>query len=502
MSRLFLSRNIEDGNVRTGTAYLQPQTKAFYRRTARVECARTLADARSRVEAALTRPESGLHGAHMVSFVNSQAEQAITPELGAEPSAQTEAEDTAVEDQWEVERLLARRVRSRARGSRAAGGGGRATVEYLVRWAGYSAEDDTWQTRADLRTAKEAIDAFERQRKVQLPPEQTPAAGVKIDYRIYVPRGVAPPQLPPDGDGDDDEQDIHTDAAAAAGNRSEYLARGPLVRPADVKLLRTGVAVWVHWCQDSHEWHLGVITQSYEHKSRAWLGWFRVRFEGLHDARQSGKPKNDVIDLGSLAQAGGLRWGAASAPSPAEQLPAPAGTLQPAPSPPPAAAAQEAVAQEEKGTAAAAAAAAVREGWYSPEGLLRYRTIGAVRECSAASCAGCGAACPNRVLQRGVVRKLEVFYTGPQKGWGIRSAEDLPAGAFLAEYVGEIRAEQRNGACERLAITSSGPPLADPLNSRALLLLLLLLLLSMAATDDSQGSRYVFALPDTRPTTG
>jgi hypothetical protein len=40
------------------------------------------------------------------------------------------------------------------------------------------------------------------------------------------------------------------------------------------------------------------------------------------------------------------------------------------------------------------------------------------------------------------------------------------------------------------------------LNSRALLLLLLLLLLSMAATDDSQGSRYVFALPDTRPTTG
>ena len=62
-------------------------------------------------------------------------------------------------------------------------------MEYLVRWAGYSAEDDTWQTRADLRTAKEAIDAFERQRKVQLPPEQTPAAGVKI----YVPRGVPPP---------------------------------------------------------------------------------------------------------------------------------------------------------------------------------------------------------------------------------------------------------------------------------------------------------------------
>jgi SET domain-containing protein len=31
-----------------------------------------------------------------------------------------------------------------------------------------------------------------------------------------------------------------------------------------------------------------------------------------------------------------------------------------------------------------------------------------------------------------------VFWTSEGKGWGIRTLEDLPAGAFVFEYVGEI----------------------------------------------------------------
>lgn len=33
---------------------------------------------------------------------------------------------------------------------------------------------------------------------------------------------------------------------------------------------------------------------------------------------------------------------------------------------------------------------------------------------------------------------LQVFYTSDGKGWGLRTLEDLPKGAFVCEYVGEI----------------------------------------------------------------
>ncbi|CAI9118053.1 OLC1v1019566C1 [Oldenlandia corymbosa var. corymbosa] len=50
---------------------------------------------------------------------------------------------------------------------------------------------------------------------------------------------------------------------------------------------------------------------------------------------------------------------------------------------------------------------------------------------------GCTMACGNRVVQRGINRKLQVFMT-KEKGWGLRTLEDLPKGAFVCEYVGEI----------------------------------------------------------------
>ncbi|XP_052144632.1 probable inactive histone-lysine N-methyltransferase SUVR2 [Oryza glaberrima] len=51
---------------------------------------------------------------------------------------------------------------------------------------------------------------------------------------------------------------------------------------------------------------------------------------------------------------------------------------------------------------------------------------------------GCTRNCGNRVVQRGITRHLQVFLTPEKKGWGLRSTEKLPRGAFVCEYVGEI----------------------------------------------------------------
>lgn len=51
---------------------------------------------------------------------------------------------------------------------------------------------------------------------------------------------------------------------------------------------------------------------------------------------------------------------------------------------------------------------------------------------------GCSKQCGNRVVQRGINRNLQVFMTPGGKGWGLRTLEDLPKGAFVCEYVGEV----------------------------------------------------------------
>ncbi|KAK8630528.1 hypothetical protein V6N13_079318 [Hibiscus sabdariffa] len=51
---------------------------------------------------------------------------------------------------------------------------------------------------------------------------------------------------------------------------------------------------------------------------------------------------------------------------------------------------------------------------------------------------GCNKRCGNRVVQRGVNYKLQVFLTPDGKGWGLRTLEKLPKGAFVCEFVGEI----------------------------------------------------------------
>ncbi|KAL2953211.1 hypothetical protein AAZX31_19G153900 [Glycine max] len=59
-----------------------------------------------------------------------------------------------------------------------------------------------------------------------------------------------------------------------------------------------------------------------------------------------------------------------------------------------------------------------------------------IKECW--SKCGCGKHCGNRVVQRGITCKLQVFLTSDGKGWGLRTLEDIPKGAFVCEFVGEI----------------------------------------------------------------
>ncbi|XP_047941755.1 uncharacterized protein LOC125188754 isoform X4 [Salvia hispanica] len=51
---------------------------------------------------------------------------------------------------------------------------------------------------------------------------------------------------------------------------------------------------------------------------------------------------------------------------------------------------------------------------------------------------GCNKQCGNRVVQRGITRNIQVFMTPEGKGWGLRTLEDLPEGAFVCEFVGEV----------------------------------------------------------------
>ncbi|NXN26835.1 SETMR methyltransferase, partial [Nycticryphes semicollaris] len=58
-----------------------------------------------------------------------------------------------------------------------------------------------------------------------------------------------------------------------------------------------------------------------------------------------------------------------------------------------------------------------------------------VFECN--SMCRCGESCANRVVQRGLQFRLEVFKT-QRKGWGVRTLEFIAKGRFVCEYAGEV----------------------------------------------------------------
>ncbi|XP_048110992.1 histone-lysine N-methyltransferase SETMAR isoform X2 [Alosa alosa] len=58
-----------------------------------------------------------------------------------------------------------------------------------------------------------------------------------------------------------------------------------------------------------------------------------------------------------------------------------------------------------------------------------------VFECNALC--DCSEDCSNRVVQRGVVFRLRVFLS-VDRGWGVRTMDAIPRGAFVCEYAGEV----------------------------------------------------------------
>ena len=75
--------------------------------------------------------------------------------------------------------------------------------------------------------------------------------------------------------------------------------------------------------------------------------------------------------------------------------------------------------------------------------LLNLQEGYPIYECNS-SCT-CDASCQNKVLQRGLLVKLEVFRT-ENKGWAVRAAEPIPQGTFVCEYIGEVLKMKDDGA--------------------------------------------------------
>lgn len=70
---------------------------------------------------------------------------------------------------------------------------------------------------------------------------------------------------------------------------------------------------------------------------------------------------------------------------------------------------------------------------------LREPAITGVYECNARC--KCSYKCYNRVAQNGLTHRLQVFKTD-RKGWGLRCLNDIPAGAFICIYAGQLLTEQ------------------------------------------------------------
>ncbi|XP_066496943.1 histone-lysine N-methyltransferase EHMT1-like [Tiliqua scincoides] len=78
--------------------------------------------------------------------------------------------------------------------------------------------------------------------------------------------------------------------------------------------------------------------------------------------------------------------------------------------------------------------------WYTLDGQLvptssSVAETGHIYECH--MLCSCSSFCPNRVVQRGIRTQLQLYRT-PDKGWGVRTVQDLPRGTFICQYFGEL----------------------------------------------------------------
>ncbi|XP_058055597.1 uncharacterized protein LOC131207007 [Anopheles bellator] len=82
--------------------------------------------------------------------------------------------------------------------------------------------------------------------------------------------------------------------------------------------------------------------------------------------------------------------------------------------------------------------------WYTADGRLvsdfNYHDPPEIIECGDA-CDCNRLLCQNRVVQRGLLVPLQIFYS-PGKAWSVRTLVRIPKGSFLVEYVGELLSDE------------------------------------------------------------
>eukprot|EP00731_Ephydatia_muelleri_P023685 Em0015g1268a len=70
---------------------------------------------------------------------------------------------------------------------------------------------------------------------------------------------------------------------------------------------------------------------------------------------------------------------------------------------------------------------------------LKREQYSGIYECNARC--SCGPRCSNRVVQRGLQHRMQVFKTR-DRGWGLRSLDDIPKGTFVCTYIGHVYSEE------------------------------------------------------------
>lgn len=92
---------------------------------------------------------------------------------------------------------------------------------------------------------------------------------------------------------------------------------------------------------------------------------------------------------------------------------------------------------------------------YNSHGLLRIERGTPIFECN--KMCKCSMDCENRVVQKGRRYSLCIFRTHNGRGWGVKSMEAIPKGAFVTRYAGEIitseEAERRGRYYDKEGIT-------------------------------------------------
>ncbi|CAI5791747.1 histone-lysine N-methyltransferase EHMT1-like [Podarcis lilfordi] len=103
--------------------------------------------------------------------------------------------------------------------------------------------------------------------------------------------------------------------------------------------------------------------------------------------------------------------------------------------------------------------------WYTPDGRLAPDAAGGTAEAGPIyEChmlCSCASSCPNRVAQRGLRTQLQL-YRVPGKGWAVRTMQEVPRGAFLCQYFGELissaEAAQREDAAYSFVVDMQAGP--------------------------------------------